>query len=105
MIPAGISTPALTNLTHGWEFRYGGNNKRDTVLRSLKSITDNRKLGDGLCSSEYWEHSYIVAKNGRVNVKTRIERADGLVFTSTPDSFDVTRGNALADAIVNKDDP
>ena len=98
MFPAGISIPALTNLAQGWEFRY-------TVLRSLKSITDNRKLGDGLCSSEYWEHSYIVAKNGRVNVKTRIERADGLVFTSTPDSFDVTRGNALADAIVNKDDP
>ena len=60
MFPAGISIPALTNLTQGWEFRYGGNNRRDTVLRScwktmywllricsLKSITDNRKLGSG----------------------------------------------------------
>ena len=59
MFPAGISTPALTNLTQGWEFRYGGNNRRDTVLRScwktmywllricsFKAITDNRKLGD-----------------------------------------------------------
>ena len=44
-------------------------------------------------------------ENVRVNVKTRIERADELVFTSTPDSFDAARENALADAIVNKDDP
>ena len=67
-----------------------------------------RSPPDGLCSSKYRKHSHIVeieSKNVRVNVKTRIERADELEFTSTPDSFDVARGNALADAIVNKDDP
>ena len=34
-----------------------------------------------------------------------IEHAGELEFTSTPDSSDVTGGSALADAIVNKDDP
>ena len=34
-----------------------------------------------------------------------IEHADELEFTSTPDLSDVTGGNALANAIVNKDDP
>ena len=34
-----------------------------------------------------------------------IERADEIGFMSTPDSSDVTGGNALADAIVDKDDP
>ena len=72
MFPAGISTPALTNLTHGWEFRYGGNNRRDTVLRRIYVYVYNgqpeiRRLedsGDVRFEGEARQTVYVLPSTG-----------------------------------------
>ena len=114
-LPARISTPASTNLTQGCELRWSGNKKRFLSLGQF-GFYDRRPKTSRLEDSgdvpfeRELEHGgeaaggfmfFQVAKahniaevefrKFRVNVKTRIECADELEVTSTPDSFDMAR--------------